>query len=151
LLLLPLLVVIVIVLLILGMVMVLLHFCAPAFHWPARQVSFHRTHGLLLSLHLMMIALPTSPCLFSLTSATSQEHGRRAASVIVRSDGGAVGGREVGRVQGRDAYIVQHIARSIRKTRRRTGRLVSRKRRRERQRLTGGSRTDGEGGKARVA
>ena len=125
LLLLQLLVAVVMVLLVLCMVMVILHFCAPELHWPVRHVSFHRTHSLLLSLRLVMIPLPTFLCPFSLTSATSQGHGPRAASVKVRSDGGAVGGREVGGVGGRDAHIVHHIARSSRKTRRRTGRLMS--------------------------
>ena len=128
-------VIVVMVLLILCMVMVILHFCAPELHWPVRHVSFHRTHSLLLSLHLVMIPLPPFLCPFSLTSATCKGHGPRAASVKVRSDGGAVGGREVGSVGGRDAHIVHHI--TSRKRRRRTGRLMSRKESRNRRRLTG--------------
>jgi hypothetical protein len=57
--------------------------------------------------------------------------------VKVQSEGGTVGGREVGSVGGRDAYIVHHRARSIRKTRRRTGPLVSRKRSSKMRRLRG--------------
>ena len=66
--------IVVVVLLILSTLMVMLHFCAPDFHWSAPPLCFHRIQGLLLSLRLVIITLPFSPWPFSATS--SNRHGQ---------------------------------------------------------------------------
>jgi hypothetical protein len=115
LLLLLLLVVIVVVLLIPGMLIVILHLCTSDSHWLSYPRCIHRTEGLLLSLHLVITALPPSLWPFSSTFSTTHGHWRRAAFVNVRNEGGTVGGREVGSVGRRDIKnIVHHIARSSR-------------------------------------